>query len=173
VLSPASATEYTKFVTCTCLIFHNPVPKRAFGATRSWPSAAAGGCSQTASQFAPNARNVENFHCLIYHGSVGNSEVRVTTCLIFTGVLKIKRSGAFTRFCNGIHQVRDMHLLDFSRSRAETRVWRRASPAERRRRRLLANCFAVCAKRAERENFSPLGLLRDCAKFSSAGLQLA
>jgi hypothetical protein len=59
------------------MIFHGTVATRAFGGGQSPPSAAVGGCSQTAKQFAPNARNVKNFHCLIYHGSVEDSEVRI------------------------------------------------------------------------------------------------
>jgi hypothetical protein len=51
------------------------VTERAFGGALRAPSAACGGCSQTASQFAPNARRVKNFHCLIYHGIVENSAV--------------------------------------------------------------------------------------------------
>jgi hypothetical protein len=61
--------------TQTLLIFHHPVAKRAFGGGLCPPSAACGGCSQTAAQFAPNARNVENFHCLLSHGIVRNLEV--------------------------------------------------------------------------------------------------
>jgi hypothetical protein len=61
---------------------------------------------------------------------------------------------------------------DFSRSRGKTRVWRRASPAERRLRRLLANRFAVCAKRAERSVSALLDFKRDCGKLSSANLSL-
>jgi hypothetical protein len=36
----------------------------------------------------PNARNVENFHCLIFHGIVRNSEVRNFHCLIFHGIVR-------------------------------------------------------------------------------------
>jgi hypothetical protein len=59
----------------TLRIFHNSVAERAFGGGLRPPSAAYGGCSQTASRFAPNARNVENLQCLGYHGIVKNPEV--------------------------------------------------------------------------------------------------
>jgi hypothetical protein len=61
----------------TLLIFHDPVAERAFGGALRAPSAACGGCSQTAAQFAPNARNVKNHHFTVYHGIFKNSEVEI------------------------------------------------------------------------------------------------
>jgi hypothetical protein len=72
-----TAVDLQHFRFKTLLIFHDPGAKRAFGGGRSPPSAAYGGCSQTAPQFAPNARNVRNFHRLIYHGIGMNLEVHV------------------------------------------------------------------------------------------------
>jgi hypothetical protein len=81
------------------------------------------------------------------------------------------RSAKFPLLADLPH-FRNLNPVKLSRSRCRTRVWRRAAPAERRLRRLLANRVAVCAKRAEREKFSPLNLSRECEKFRSAKFPL-
>jgi hypothetical protein len=88
------------------------------------------------------------------------------TFLSLTGVLGVQKCKCFHALWFATVPV--PNVLDFSQYRCDTRVWRRAKPAERRLRRLLANRFAVCAKRAEREKFAALGVSRECWGFRSA-----
>jgi hypothetical protein len=66
---------------------------------------------------ARRARNVKNFHCLFYHGIVGNLEVRVIYCLIFHGIVRnLEVQNLHYFLYNGIVQnseVRFSHTFSF------------------------------------------------------------
>jgi hypothetical protein len=72
--------------THTLLIFHNPVATRARYAACGGISPASPGSAQAS--LARRARNVKNFHCLIYNGIVKNSEVKLFSRLDSNGIVK-------------------------------------------------------------------------------------
>jgi hypothetical protein len=108
-----TAADLQRFRCRTLLNFHSPVTKRSVRvALRGNLLFAAGESAREARRAAkppPNARNVKNFHCLVFHGIVWNSELLVFhRCRFSTLPLP--------------------NAADFSRSRGKTRVWRRAKP---------------------------------------------
>jgi hypothetical protein len=76
----ASAPEYTGIVTFTLLGFHNPVSTRARHAAFGGITPAKPGSAQA--KLARRARNLRNFHFLIYHGIVIDQAFRFFNLLL-------------------------------------------------------------------------------------------